>query len=60
MWITLNIGKDFCCSFLDNHVSTEIVNNVDVLNIFHKSSADFDKIQNETQWEFFRQIIYFN
>ena len=60
MWVTLYIGEDFSCSFLDNHVSTEVVNNVDVLNIFQKSSADFDEIQNKTQWEFLRQIIDFD
>ncbi len=60
VWVTLNVGKNFCCSFLNNHVSTEVVNNIDVLNIFQKSSADFDEIQNETQWEFLRQIIDFN
>ena len=60
MWVTINVGKDFCCSFLNNHVSTEVVNNVNVLNIFQKSSADFDEIQNETQWEFLRQIIDFD
>ena len=60
VWVTFNVGENLCGSFLDNHVSTEVINNVNVFNIFQKSSADLNQIQNETQWEFFRQIVDFD
>ena len=60
MWVTFNVGENLCGSFFDNHVSTEVINNVNVFNIFQKSSADLNQIQNETQWEFFRQIVDFD
>lgn len=60
VWVTLNVSKDFGGSFLDNHICAEVINNVNVFNIFQKSSTDLNQIQNETQWEFFGQIVDLN
>ena len=60
MGVTFNVGKDLCSSFLYDHISAEIVNDIDLFNIFQKPSADFNQIQNEAQWELFWQVVDFD
>ena len=42
MWVTFNVCENLGCSLFNNHVSTKVINNIDVFNILNMPTTNLD------------------